>query len=134
MAYLHSFHILGFYTSDIEYWGTVWIGVTPGQRLLSFALGLFANFGLIATPFLRAPGLLMRSLIAVSLTSGLVVSIAWLAPDLRDIGLLRSYNTFLFSVLSVATRIFYAGTIHLNLRFLIRLAHQPAHQTRNDTA
>jgi hypothetical protein len=75
MAYLHSFYILGFYVSDMEYWGTVWIGVTVEQRLLSFGLGLFANFGLIAVLLLRAPGPTLWAVIALSLTSGLLISV-----------------------------------------------------------
>jgi hypothetical protein len=87
MAYLHSFYILGFYTSKPEYWGTVWIRVTAEQRLLSFVLGLCANAGLIAMPFLRTPGRILRALVALSLTSGLLISVAWLGRDLWVLGL-----------------------------------------------
>jgi hypothetical protein len=82
MAYLQSFDILGFYTSDTEYWGTVWIGVTAEQRLLSFALGLLANLGLMAMPFLRQPGRMLRTLVALSLGFGLLISTAWLRHGL----------------------------------------------------
>jgi hypothetical protein len=120
MAYLHSFYILGFYVSDMEYWGTVWIGVTAKQRLLSFGLGLLANFGLIAAPFLRAPGRTLRAVVALSLTSGFLISVVWLGRDLWVGDLLNSYNTVVFSALGVLVKIFYAMAISLNLLFLIR--------------
>lgn len=122
MAYLHSFYILGFYVADMEYWGTVWIGVTAEQRVLSFGLALFANLGLMAMPCLRAPGRILRALVALSLTSGLLISVVWLSRDLWVGSLLNSYNTVVFSVLSVLVRIFYALTIFLNLLFLIRIS------------
>ncbi|MGH6902192.1 MAG: hypothetical protein ACREIR_05580 [Geminicoccaceae bacterium] len=122
MAYLHSFYILSFYVSEMEYWGTVWIGVTAEQRLLSFGLGLLANFGLIAVLLLRAPGRPLRAVVALSLTSGLLISVLWLGRDLWVGGLLNSYNTVVFSALSVLVRIFYAMTISLNLLFLIRIS------------
>jgi hypothetical protein len=133
MAYLHSFYILGFYTSDIEYWGTVWIGVTAKQRLLSFGLGLFANLGLMAMPFLRAPGRLMRLLLVISLGCGALISTAWLLRDLWVLGLpevgrvsmSRGIGFFVialvFSILNIMIRIFYAIAILLNLWFLMRI-------------
>ena len=87
MTYLHSFYILGFYVSHMEYWGTVWMWVTPEQRLLSFVLGLGANIGLLATPFLRAPGPILRALLTLSLAAGLALSVAWLVRDLWVMGL-----------------------------------------------
>jgi hypothetical protein len=122
MAYLHSFYILGFYVSDMEYWGTVWIGVTVEQRLLSFGLGLFANFGLIAVLLLRAPGPTLCAVIALSLTSGLLISVVWLGRHLWLGGLLNSYNTVVFSALSVLVKIFYAMTISLHLLFLFKIS------------
>jgi hypothetical protein len=122
MAYLHSFYILGFYVSEMEYWGTVWIGVTVEQRLLSFGLGFFANFGLIAVLLLRAPGRTLCAVVALSLTSGLLISVLWLGRDLWVGGLLNSYNTAVFSALSVLVRIFYAMAISLNLLFLIKIS------------
>jgi hypothetical protein len=137
MAYLQSFYILGFYTSDIEYWGTVWIGVTVEQRLLSFALGLFANLGLMAMPFLRAPGRVLRTGTALSLASGLLISIAWLTGDLWEMGLpepgrvpsterivILLFDILLF-VLPVAVRVFYGAAIWLNFRFLLCLSRMP---------
>jgi hypothetical protein len=134
MAYLHSFYILGFYVSETEYWGTVWIGVTAGQRLLSFALGLLANFGLMAMPFLRAPGRMLRAAVAVSLAFGLVISLAWLDADLWEWGLPQPgrvpsvvegiaifFLDVLLFVLPVAVRVFYVVTIWLTLRFLLSL-------------
>lgn len=134
MAYLQSFYILGFYTSDIEYWGTVWIGVTVEQRLLSFALGLLANFGLLAMPFLRAPGRILLTLMALSLAFGLLVSIAWLhyglhtlsAPDLASDAFptqpALSFIEIFFFVLSLLVRMFYAGAVLLSSWFLVLLA------------
>jgi hypothetical protein len=123
MAYLQSFYILGFYTSDIEYWGTVWIGVTVEQRLLSFALGLLANFGLMAIPFLRAPGRILRILVMLSLGFGLLISIAWLSHDIDALGLLpASYNTMFFSVLHIVVRVLYAVLVYLDAIYLIKMA------------
>jgi hypothetical protein len=134
MAYLHSFYILGFYTSDIEYWGTVWIGVTTEQRLLSFLLGLFANLGLMAMPFVRAPGRILSAAIALSLAFGLLISVAWLVGDLWDMGLpapgrvpstegivILLLDILLFA-LPIAVRVFYAAAIWLNLHFLLSLS------------
>ena len=89
MFYLHSLYILGFYVSEDEYWWPVWTGMTLQQRLLSHALALFANLSLLVMPFLRAPGGSMRAVLALSLTFGLVISIAWLARDLWTFGLLN---------------------------------------------
>ena len=87
MAYLHSFYLLGFYVSEDEYWWPVWTGMTAEQRLLSFALALFANFGLMAMPFLRAPGRVLRALVTLSLSFGLAISVAWLGHDIYALGL-----------------------------------------------
>jgi hypothetical protein len=134
MAYLHSFYILGFYTSKSEYWGTVWIGVTAEQRLLSFVLGVCANIGLIAMPFLRTPGRIVRTLVALSLTSGMLISVAWLGRDLWVLGLpelgpvskSEGFAFFLidllFSILDVAIRVLYCVAILLNLSFLFRMS------------
>jgi hypothetical protein len=122
MAYLHSFYILGFYVSEMEYWGTVWIGVTAEQRLLSFALALFANLGLMAMPFLQALGRILGVVVALSLTFGLLISIAWLSHDVWTLGLPSSYNTILFRILDILVRIFYAIAIYLNLLLLIKAA------------
>jgi transposase len=122
MAYLHSFYILGFYVSETEYWGTVWIGVTAEQRLLSFGLGLFANFGLMALPFLRAPGRVLRAVAVLSLTFGLLTSIAWLSHDIWTLGLPSSYDTLLFRVLDILVKVFYLIGIYLNLLLLIKVA------------
>lgn len=122
MTYLHSFYILGFNVSEMEYWGTVWIGVTAEQRLLSFAIGLFANLGLMGMPFLRAPGRVLRAVVALSLTFGLLISIAWLSHDVWTLGLPSSYNTMIFRILDILVRIFYAIAIYLNLLFLIKVA------------
>jgi hypothetical protein len=134
MAYLQSFYILGFYVSDMEYWGAVWIGVTVEQRLLSFALGLSANLGLMAMPFLRAPGRILSAGIALSIAFGLVISVAWLGGDIWQMGLpepgrvpstegivILLLDVLLF-VLPIAVRVFYAVAIWLNLRFLLRLS------------
>ncbi|MGH6913223.1 MAG: hypothetical protein ACREH3_05905 [Geminicoccales bacterium] len=134
MAYLQSFYILGVYISDMEYWGTVWIGVTVEQRLLSFALGLLANFGLMAMPFLRAPGRILRTLLALSLSFGLLISAGWLSHDLWVLGLpdvgrtpsTQSAVIFLIDVLlyilPIMLRIAYFLVIFLNLWLLVSLA------------
>jgi hypothetical protein len=137
MAYLHSFYILGFYVSEMEYWGTVWIGVTAEQRLLSFGLALFANLGLMAIPFLRAPGRALRTVVALSLTVGVLISVAWLGHDLWILGLpepgplpsaeqlvIFVIDVLLF-ILPVLVRILYAVTICLNFWFLVNLARMP---------
>jgi hypothetical protein len=61
--------------------------MTVEQRLLSYALALFANFGLMAMPFARAPGRPLRLLLAASLGAGALISIAWLSHDLWVLGL-----------------------------------------------
>jgi hypothetical protein len=58
--------------------------MTVGDRLLSLALGTGTNIGLIATPFLRAPGRTVRFLITASLISGAAVSLVWLGQSLAD--------------------------------------------------
>jgi hypothetical protein len=86
MTYLHSLYILRFYVSELEYWWPFWTGMTVEQRLFSYALALFANFALMAMPFLRTWGLRMRVLLVISLSCGIAISIAWLARNLIIMG------------------------------------------------
>jgi hypothetical protein len=133
MAYLQSFYILAFYVSDMEYWGTVWIGVTAEQRLLSFLLALLANFGLIAMPLLRSPGRILSGMIALSLAYGMLLSIGWSSygigtlsmPVLEPNASRQQVEFWLigicFFVLYFAVIAFYLGAILLNGWFLVIL-------------
>jgi hypothetical protein len=84
MFYVQSVYFTGFYIPEEEYWFPFWTGMTVGDRLLSLVLALAANVGLIATPFVRAPGRLLRLLLIASLVSGAVVSLSWLTQSLAD--------------------------------------------------
>jgi hypothetical protein len=84
MLYVQSVYFRGFYIPEEEYWFPFWTIMTVGDRLLSLVLALAANVGLIATPFLRAPGRLLRLLLIASLVSGAVVSLSWLIRDVVD--------------------------------------------------
>jgi hypothetical protein len=108
--------------------------MTVWQRLLSLALALFANLGLMMTPFLRAPGRLLRAVVALSLACGLLISFAWLTgvlwefglpvfgriPSVKDGVVVLLIDAFLF-VLPIAVETFHVAAIWLNLRFLVRL-------------
>lgn len=133
MTYLHSLYILFFYVTDWDYWWPFWTGMTVEQRLLSYALALFGNFGLMAMPFVRAPGPAVRLVLAASLGAGALISIAWLSHDLRVLGLpdLGPVSTsegvaffaiaVILSILNIAIRVFYATAILLNLWFLMQI-------------
>jgi hypothetical protein len=133
MTYLHSLYILFFYVTDWDYWWPFWTGMTVEQRLFSYALALFANFGLMALPFVRAPSGLMRRLLAGSLGWGALISTAWLLRDLWVLGLpeLGPVSTsegvaffliaVVLSILNIAIRVFYATAIFLNLWFLLKI-------------
>ena len=54
--------------------------------LLSLVLAFIANFGLLAVPFLRTPGRWMRTVLAVSLCCGIMISAVWLARGLYVMG------------------------------------------------
>jgi hypothetical protein len=107
--------------------------MTVEQRLFSYALALFANFGLLTMPFVRAPGRLTRPLLAISLGWGALISTAWLLRDLWVLGLpeLGPVSTskgvaffmiaIILSILNIAIRIFYAIAIFLNLWFLMKI-------------
>jgi hypothetical protein len=133
MTYLHSLYIVFFYVTDWDYWWPFWTGMTVEQRLLSYALALFTNFGLMAMPFVRAPGRLLRTLVAVSLGCGALISAAWLLRDLWVLGLPKlapvslseGFAFFLIAVilefLNIALRVLYATAILLNLWFLVKM-------------
>jgi hypothetical protein len=137
MTYLHSLYILFFYVTDWDYWWPFWTGMTVEQRLFSYALALFANLGLIAMPFVRAPGRILRAVIALSLTMGLLVSIAWLARDLGTFGLLgvglrpttEHIGRFLADVILLVSpillRALFASAIFLNSWLLFNLVKRP---------
>ena len=120
-------------SNDWDYWWPFWTGMTVEQRLFSYALALFANFGLMTMPFVRAPGRLTRPLLAISLGWGALISTAWLLRDLWVLGLpeLGSVSTskgvaffmiaIILSILNIAIRIFYAIAIFLNLWFLMKI-------------
>lgn len=132
MAYLHSFYILGFYVSGMEYWGTVWIGVTTEQRLLSFGHAVLANLGPVAMLFLRKLGRLLRFLLAISLSCGALISVGWLTSDLwrvkfsplwpfwslgfQELGVIRLSIHF---IVHLVIRAIYAASIVINLYFMM---------------
>ena len=84
MLYVQSLYFTGFYIPEEEYWFPFWTGMTVGDRLLSLALASWSNAGLVIVPFLRSPGRALRFLLIVSLASGAIVSLAWLAGSLSD--------------------------------------------------
>jgi hypothetical protein len=137
MTYLHSLYILGFYVSELEYWWPFWTGMTVEQRLFSYALALFANFGLLVAPFLRAPSRQLRASLAVSFGCGALISIAWLLRDLwvmkfspfwplwalgfRELGALRLTMDF---ASRMVIRLIYAVAIYINLYLLMTIVRR----------
>lgn len=144
MFYLHSLYILSFYVSEDEYWWPIWTEMTIEQRLLSYALALFANFGLLATPFLRTPGRILGAIVALSLISGLLISTGWLVVDLWGMGLLdagplpaggnilRLSADLLLFFSPLIFRALYATTVWLNALFLFKIVRYPAPGTTGE--
>jgi hypothetical protein len=135
MLYVQSLYFTGFYIPEEEYWFPFWTGMTVSDRLLSLMLALAANVGLIATPFLRAPGRAVRFLLIASLVSGAAVSLAWLAQDLADwVNTANEYPdrfTKILLALAPSTAAFYTiygAHVYLSLSFAYRLISTPLGQ------
>jgi hypothetical protein len=134
MTYLHSLNILGLYVTEGEYWWPVWTGMTAGERLLSYALALFANLGLMTLPFVHTPRRGMRIVLTVSLVSGILICVAWLAHDFSVMGFPDFgpppklsggiVGVFLDLLIFVALPLvwtFYVLAIWMNLKFVVAL-------------
>ena len=126
--YVQSLYFTGFYIPEEEYWLPFWTGMTVGDRLVSLALAFAANVGLIATPFLRAPGRMIRCLLIGSLVSGALVSLAWLGQSLADwVNTAIEYPDRFMKILlalALSTITFYAiygAHVYLSLSFVYRL-------------
>jgi hypothetical protein len=89
ILYVQSLYFTGFYIPKEEYWFPFWTGMTVGDQLLSLVLATATNIGLIATPFVRAPGRTLRLLLIASLVSGAAVSLAWLGQSVATGSILR---------------------------------------------
>jgi hypothetical protein len=128
MLYIQSLYFTGFYIPEEEYWFPFWTGMTVGDRLLSLVLATATNIGLIATPFVRAPGRTLRLLLIASLVSGAAVSLAWLGKSLADwVNTAAEYpDRFMKILLALAPSTtvfytFYGVHVYLSLRFAYRL-------------
>jgi hypothetical protein len=122
---VQSLCFTGFYIPEEEYWFPFWTGMTVGERLLSLVLAAATNIGLIATPFVRAPGRITRWLLVGSLVSGAAVSMAWVAGNLRGwIEDAIQYPEYLMRTLlgqGPSTAIYYA-VFGLHVYFCARLS------------
>jgi hypothetical protein len=74
MAFLQSHYITAQLYPEADYFFGVWYGLSEDQMLVGESLGILANIGLLLSPFLRAPGRVLRLLMIGSLGFGAVVS------------------------------------------------------------
>ena len=79
MAFVHSYYIMAQLYPGSEYFFGIWYGVSDAQLMIGEALAIFANFGLLLSPFLAAPRRLIRLLMLVSLVAGAIVATVHLA-------------------------------------------------------
>ena len=74
MAFVHSHYITAQLYPGSEYFFGVWFGVSDAQLMMGEALAIFANFGLLLSPFLAEPRRLIRLLMLASLVAGAIVA------------------------------------------------------------
>ena len=74
MAFVHSHYLTAQLYPGSEYFFGVWYGVSDAQLMMGEALAMFANIGLLLSPFLAAPRRLMRLLMLASLVAGAIVA------------------------------------------------------------
>ncbi|MGH6919084.1 MAG: hypothetical protein ACREJ0_15435 [Geminicoccaceae bacterium] len=74
MAFVQSHYITAQLYPNSEYFVGVWLGVSDAQLMTGEALAIFANIGLLLSPFLAAPRPAMRLLMLASLAAGAIVA------------------------------------------------------------
>jgi hypothetical protein len=79
MAFVQSHYITAQLYPGSEYFCGIWYGVSSAQLMMGEALAMFANIGLLLSPFLLTPRPAMRLLMLVSLAAGATVATIHLA-------------------------------------------------------
>jgi hypothetical protein len=83
MAFVHSHYITAQLYPGSEYFFGIWYGVSDTQLMIGEALAMFANIGLLLSPFLAAPRRVMRLLMLISLAAGAIIATVHLAHMFR---------------------------------------------------
>jgi hypothetical protein len=74
MAFVQSHYITAQLYPGSEYFFGVWYGISNAQLMMGAALAIFANIGLLLSPFLATPRRLTRLLMLLSLAAGAIVA------------------------------------------------------------
>jgi hypothetical protein len=143
MAFVHSHYITAQLYPGSEYFFGVWYGISDAQLMMGEALAMFANIGLLLSPFLTAPRPAMRFLMLVSLAAGALVATVHLAHIFSMYGFLPFwphrpidgiYIEMFVESLSIYTIDLFAIYLYLSrLKRLLVFRKQKLREHPNDT-